>query len=291
MAIMHPTDWQIMKGLFQLHQGLTALAGVRQTTHEKLAMLKAQLDEAWQADLQPVMSDLYWYPFRNGIDEAPEDEEELRSWLERHYEEEAAIAALLALLQRYQIRAYDLGGQIALDFLNVEEVFRLTNQEIVDQLNEFARSLVTIDTEFSLIDTTIDDLVEAVPKARETEGSTLLALSAYIALHAAARAAMIERTERPRQVGNALNETYLRNDVAYMMYDVNGIGCPQVCAPWHGTVFRVGAQTVHLPQHPHCDCIWSSVLYDGQAVGYPPVVVSVPGLEPWVAPEELWTGS
>lgn len=286
---MNQTDWSIAKGLHEMHRGLAALTDTRQTPHETLATLKAQLDEEWQADMLPVLADLYWHPFRNGIDQAPEDAEELRTWLESQYDEATVVVILLLLLQRYQRRAYNLGGQIGLDFLGIEESFNLTNEEIIAQLDAWAVDLTTFGTEYSLLDTTVDDLVTAVPKARETEGSTLLALSAYITLRATQRNELIERSERPRQVGNALEEVYRRHGVEYMMYDVNGVGCPRVCEPWHGTVFRVGGQSVRIPQHPHCDCIWSSVLYDGQTVGLPPVMVSVPGLA-WVQPEDIWTG-
>lgn len=293
MAIMHQTDqadWQIEKGLFEIQRGYDALISTRQTPHEKLATAKAALDEQWQSDMLPVMEDLYWYPFRNGIAEAPEDAEELRGWLSRKYDDEIAILALLLLLRRYQRRAYDLGGQTALDFLGIDTTFRLTNEEIVAALDAFAADLVRQGTELSLIDTTIDNLVEDLQKARLVEGSTLLALSAYIALRAQQRTAAIERSERPRQVAAAMDTTYLRNGVAYKMYDVAGVGCPRVCAPWHGTVAEVGQYVGSIPQHPFCDCIWASVLYDGQVVGSPPVVVHVTGLPPWIQPVNVWTG-
>lgn len=290
---MHQTniDWQIEKGLFDIQRGYDALISTRQTVHEKLATAKAALDEEWQAELLPVMEDLYWYPFRNGIDEAPGDEEELRAWFKRKYDDDAAIIALLLLLKRYQRRAYNLGGQIALDFLDLDATFELTNADIIDRLDAFAEELTRQGTEYSLIDTTIENLVEDLKKARLVEGSTLLALSAYIALRAQQRTVMIERSERPRQVAAAQDETYGRNGVAYKMYDVMGVGCPRVCAPWHGVVVEIGQYVVSLPQHPHCDCGWSPVLYDGQVVGSPPVIVHVTDLPPWMQPVNIWTGA
>lgn len=282
--------YQLERSLLRLQTAYAALLSIRQTPHETLATLRAELDEQWQAELLPVMNDLYWHPFRNGLDEAPEDPAELESWLERHYDEAAIIAILLLLLQRYQVRAYNLGGQIALDMLGIDATFRLEDADILAALDTFAEELVTRGTEYSLLDTTIADLVEAVPRARRAEGSALLALSAFIAMRAAQRTEMIERSERPRQVAAAQDETYRRNGVAYMMYDVAGVGCVRVCAPWHGTVFAVGAQRVRIPQHPHCDCIWSPILFDGQTVGLPPVVVSVPGLTQWTPPATIWSG-
>lgn len=287
---MHQTDFEITKGLHGLRTGFASLLSTRQTSHEKLATLKARLDEEWQIEMLPVINDLYWHPLRNGIDAAPEGDEELRTWLEEQYDEAAVIIILLWLLRRYQVRAYNLGGQIGLDMLNIDEQFRLTNGVIIADLDTFAESLVTPHTEYSLIDTTVNDLATEIPKARESESNTLLVLAAYIASRAAQRNEMIERTERPRQVGNALDQVYQRNGVSYKMYDVAGVGCPRICAPWHGTVFEVGQYARLIPQHPRCDCIWSPVRYDGEAVGIPPVTVSVPGLPAWEEPETIWTG-
>lgn len=286
------TDWQIEKGLHELHRGLVALTDARQTPHEKLATAKAQLDEEWQADLLPVMQDLYWHPFRNGIDEAPEDVDDLRSWLERRYDDAAVIAILLLLLQRYSRRAYSLGGQIGLDFLGIDATFNLSDADIVAQIDAFAEALTERGTEYSLINTTINDLITALPKARIAATSTALALSAYIATRTTQRTEAIERTERPRWVAAALDETFARNGVTHLMYDVNGIGCPRYCAPLHGAVWPIGRMPAmyRLPQHPWCDCIYSPVLVDGGTVGYPPLIVNVPGLRPWNMPEEVWTG-
>lgn len=287
---MHQIDWQITKGLHEMHRGMSALTSTRSTVHDELAASKALLDEEWQRELKPVMEDLYWYPFRNGISEAPESEEDLRSWLEDKYDEAAIIAILLMLLQRYSYRAYNLGGQTGLAFLGVDGIFRLENADILAEIEQFNLDLVSQGTEFSLIDTTIDDLTTQVQEARRNESGALLALAAYIALRSTQRTESIERTERPRWVGRALSDVYQRNGVHYMMYDVNGVGCPRVCAPWHGRVVPVGTSGGVIPQHPRCDCVWSPVLYDGQSVGYPPVVVSVPGLTPWQQQGVLWTG-
>lgn len=79
---MHETDWQIYKGLHNLQRGYDAMLNVRQTAGNRYNMAKATLDAEWQAELQPVIEDLYWHPLRNGIDATPDDEGELRAWLE-----------------------------------------------------------------------------------------------------------------------------------------------------------------------------------------------------------------
>ena len=252
---------------------------------------RATLDDEWQAEMLPLINDMYWHPFRDGVRNAPEDPAELRAWLSDKYDDAVVLALLMQLLQRRSRDAYKLGGETALRFLGYRNEFELSNAEIQQQIDAFAMALVSQGTEYSIVDTTIDDLVAALPAARESENNTLLVLAAYIAMRAAQRNEMIERSERPRWVANAQDETYSRNDIEYMMYDVAGVGCPRICAPWHGTVTRGGAQTIRLiPQHPHCDCIWTPVRYDGEVLGSPPVVVSAPGLPQWQAPVEPWTG-
>jgi len=289
---MHEVDWQIYKGLHNLQRGYDALLNVRQTAAEKYNTAKVMLDTEWQAAMQPVVEDLYWHPLRNGIDATPDDEGELRTWLEDRYRDAEVIIILLLLLRRYSVKAYNLGGQTGLEMLSLDGTFRLTDPDILAQLDAHAETLTTIGSENSLIDTTIDDLAIEIPKAKQSEGSAALAIAAYIALRSARRTETIERTERPFQVANALDEVFVRNGVQLVMYDVNGVGCAKICAPLHGATWPAGGtpQPYLLPKHPKCDCIHSPVLYDGQAVGYPPVTVSAPGLQPWVPQPSIWMG-
>lgn len=280
-VIMHQTDYEVYKSLSRLHTAYTGLLGdnVRMTAREKLNADKVLLDAQWQMELEPLIVELYWTPFRNGISDAPTDEAKLRRWLEDRYKldadnERGAIALLLLLLLRYQQRAVNLGGQAGLGFLGLDGTFRLTNPALLAQLDSHAKMLTSQGSEMSLIDTTIADLVKVVPLAMAATGSTLLALGAYIASRSALRTVLIERTERPRQVANGLDWTYLRNGVQMLMYDVNGVGCPQICAPLHGRTFPIGdmSSELYIPQHPNCDCIHS------------------PLMEDWVKPDTIWTG-
>lgn len=274
-------DHAIYKSLSRLHTAYTGLLGdnVRMTAREKLNADKVVLDAQWQMELEPLIVELYWTPFRNGISDAPTDEAKLRRWLEDRYRQDAdnergAIALLLLLLLRYQQRAVNLGGQAGLGFLGLDGTFRLTNSALLAQLDSHAKMLTSQGSEMSLIDTTIADLVKAIPLAMAATGSTLLALGAYIASRSALRTVLIERTERPRQVANGLDWTYLRNGVQMLMYDVNGVGCPQICAPLHGRTFPADniPDDLTIPRHGFCDCVHSSAD------------------ENWVQPEQIWMG-
>lgn len=286
-----PTDWQVYKNLVNLQSGYDALLSGNPTPHEKYNAYKALLDERWQADLLPVLSDLYWYPFRNGTNGIPEKKRALKGWLRKQYEDPGAVALLLFLLLRYQVDAYNLGGQIGLDFLGIDGRFELRNAEILAALDEHARGLVTQGTTHGIIDNTIDELSEAIPEVRSGNKSLLIALAAFIGRRSAERTVTIERTERPYQVGNALDEVYQRNGLRYKMYDVAGIGCKKICAPWHGQIFEVGRHRNLIPQHPNCDCVWTPARYNGQTIGVPPVTINAPFLPPWQPPASAWTGA
>lgn len=290
MDTMHIIDIRLHIGLTKMQRALDGLT--RSAAIDKYNAAKDQLDAEWQADLDPVMRDLYWHPFRNGINEAPEDEGNLRKWLRERYDDAAVIAILLLLLQRYHRRAANLGGQTALDLLGIDATFRLANDDYLQEIDDRAEMLTTQGSEQSLIDTTIDDLTAALVAARKNEAGALLAMSAYIVARAAQRAVLIERYERPWAVARVQEWTYTNNAVSHVMYDINGVGCAKICAPDHGRVFPLGRwpRGLSIPRHSGCDCIWSPVRYDGQAVGYPPVTVSVPGLAPWQQPSIPWLG-
>lgn len=285
-----PIDPRLLAGLRKMKRAYRGLLSTRAAAIEQYSADKDALDARWQAELTPVLQDLYWHPFRNGIDEAPADADKLREWLADRFTDAATVAVLLLLLQRYHQQAVNLGGQTALNLLGLDGAFVLTNEAYLQQMIDRATMLTTQSSEQSLIDTTINDLVTALPAARASALGVLLALAAYITSRAAQRTVLIERYERPWGVANGLGWAYQHNGVGYVMYDVNGVGCPLVCAPDHGLIFPLGARGRHIPRHSGCDCIWSPVRHDGQTVGYPPVTVSVPGLAPWTPPATVWTG-
>jgi hypothetical protein len=251
---------------------------------------KALLDAQWQAEMLPVISDLYWHPLRGGVDDAPEDDEDLREWINEKYRDAVIVAVLLLLLQKYHLRGANLGGQTSINVLGLPGSFQLSNADYLQELRDRAGELVGTGTEFSVIDTTVDDLVVEIPKAKAAETNTMLALGAYIATRAPVRTEIIERTERPWSVANGMLWSHQNNGIRYIMYDINGIGCPKICHPDHGLIFPINRRDRHIPRHPRCDCIWTPVRYNGQIAGYPPVTVSIPDFPPWTPPAIPWLG-
>lgn len=268
---MHPIDRQLYTGLLQMQRAYDALLSVR----EQVTPAEIDLGDEWQADLEPVLQDLYWYPLRNGIDQAPEDVDELRSWLRERYDDATAAAVLLLLLQRYQKRGVNLGGTMALDMLGIDATFRLTNSEYLALLDEHAAMLTTVGSEMSLIDTTIDDLARGIPAARKSEDNTLLTIGAMIAGWSLARSGAIAVTELTRMAGNGLSWAFGGNGVRTQEFVTreDRIVC-RICAPLHGQRMPVNNIPSYLaiPQHTGCRC------------SYRPILTG------WIPPFTIWTG-
>jgi SPP1 gp7 family putative phage head morphogenesis protein len=268
---MHPIDRQLYAGLLRMQRAYDALLSER----ERVTPAEIALSNQWQAELEPVLRDLYWYPLRNGIDQAPEDADELRSWLRERYDDATAVAVLLLLLQRYQVRSVNLGGTMALDMLGIDATFRLTNSEYLALLDEHATMLTTVGSDMSLIDTTIDDLARGIPAARKSDDNTLLAVGAMIAGWSLARGAAIAVTELTRMAGNGLNWAFGGNGVQWQTFVTReDRAVCKICAPLHGRRMPVNniPADLMIPQHTNCRCSY------------------LPDLTNWTQPATIWTG-
>lgn len=268
--VITPIDRQLYTGLTMMRRAYAALLSVR----EQVTPAEIALSDEWQAEIEPVLQDLYWWPFRNGLDQAPEDVDELRSWLRERYDDATAVAVLLLLLQRYQKRGVNLGGTMALDMLGIGATFRLTNSEYLALLDEHAETLTTVGSDMSLIDTTIDDLARGISAARKSEDNTLLTLGAMIAGWSLARSGLIAVTELTRMAGNGLTWAFGGNGVRIQEFVTRERAC-KYCSPLHGIRMPVNniPGYLQIPIHPNCRCYYMPVL-DG-----------------WNRPSTIWTGS
>lgn len=242
----------IDRSLTRLHLALSGLLAVEARAAGDITPAEIALELQWREALEPVLVDLYWWPLRNGIDQAPEDEAELRTWLRRRYDDEEAAAALLLLLILYQRRAANVGGRMGLELMGIGGGFDLTNGSLLAELEAHARTLARLDTDLSLLDTTVDDLVRGIPAARAATGNTAQVLAAMIAGWAVTRTGRIAVTEQTRAVGRGLGWVFGRNGVATQRFvtredpDV----CP-VCWERHGRIVPVNAvpADMRLPIH------------------------------------------
>lgn len=270
----HADDLEMQRALARMSRAFDGLIAIQERAIVMPLPSKMPLAVDMSSALQPVLADLYWHPLRNGLDAAPQAEAELRTWLKHQFSMVTAVAALLALLLLFHKRAVNVGGSIALELLKLSGTFNLTNAEYIKLIEARGAMLTTAGSEMSLIDTTVNDLSSAIPQARNATGDTLTLLGAYIAGRALTRSVGIGSYEVPWGFNRGLNWTYKENGVARLMYDVNGIGCEEICEPLDGITFPIDDMPsgLGIPQHPGCDCIYS------------------PADDGWIAPDDIWRG-
>ena len=271
-ASMNPIDAALYHSLSRLHRAYDGLLGVRGVAMPKPS--KMPLTVEMGDHLTPAIKDVYWHPLRNGLSQAPDNTEDLHDWLHRQLRNAATWAAILALLMRYYRRSANYGGEIALRRLGIDGTFNLTDAESLAMLDDRATMLTTAGSDINLIDTTVSDLATAIPAAQALGDGALMAIGAYIAGRALTRAVGIATYESPWAFNQGLGMTYRNNGIVEMMYDVNGIGCEEICAPLHGETFPADAVPAGMnpPIHSGCDCILSPILED------------------WAQPDSIWRG-
>lgn len=276
MGSINPHDIALHRGLTRMRRAYDGLLAVNARSLDELTPAEVALEAQWTQELEPVLSDLYWYPLRNGLNEAPEKERELRRWIREALSAGIAIAALLALLKRYQLRAVNIGGKIGLDELNLTGDFRLMNPTYLAKLDDHADMLTTAGSDMSLIDTTSNHLTAGIQTARDSSDNTLTVLGTMIAGWAAYRSVSIAITEQSRQIANGLNWTYGENEVTQQVFRTRGDDrvCPQ-CGGLEGRVMSVSniPAELQVPIHTKCRC------------GYTPV------LSGWARPASIWRGA
>lgn len=270
--LTNPRDIVLHRGLIRLRSAYDGLLAVNAPPLTELTSAEVHHEAHWRRVMEPALTNLYWHPLQHGLSAAPENERELRQWLRDSLGTAAAVAILLALLKRFQLSAVNIGGQMALNMLGLSGDFSLTNADYLDELDAQAEELTSLDTDLSLIDTTVDQLAAGIPEARQRDGNTLLELGTMIAAWSAYRSDSIATTEQAREVANGLNWAYKENGVATMMFTTREGACP-ICSPHNGTIVPVDDPgDIDPPIHPHCRCIWTAIT-DG-----------------WQQPDDVWEG-
>jgi len=273
MAITLP-DAAFAAGLTRLHSALSALLAVEVRQLDELTPEEIALETQWIAELDPVLTDLYWWPLRNGVQEAPEDEDSLKEWLLAAFLL-GGTSTLRNLLSRNQRRGANIGGRVGLELMGIGGGFSLQNRDYLDIIDAHAAQLTTPGGDMSLIDTTINHLTVGIPLARANEGNTVQMLQRMIAGWVAVRAVNITVTELSRSFARGLNWVYRRNNVAQQIFQTRQDDrvC-RLCLPLHGRIMPVNNIPLELlvPIHAGCRC------------GY------VPYTEGWSQPEQIWRG-
>lgn len=274
MAIISPIDTALYRSLTRLHDAYSGLLATRSITEVTPAELA--LETQWRQDLEPVLRDLYWHPLRNGLEGLPTDEAELQQHLRHDYDRDVVLAALLALLLRYQVRGVNVGGNMGLNLLGVGGHFSLTNPGYLATLHSHAQTLISVspNANLSLINTTINQLAQAIPAALTTP-NPLTTLGNLIAGWSLYRSGVIAVTELTRMVGLGQSWTYERNDVEEQEFVTREDSrvCT-LCQPLHGRRMPVNniPPDLLLPIHTGCRCMYRPVM------------------QGWQAPTNIWRG-
>lgn len=266
-------DAAFAAGLTRLHTALSGLLAVEARRLDEVTPEEIALDTQWTSELNPVLTDLYWWPLRNGVQSAPEDEDDLKEWLLAAFLL-GGTSQLRNLLKRYQRRGVNLGGRIGLDLLGIGGGFDLRNRGYLDVLDEHAEQLTAPGTEMSLIDTTINHLAVGIPLARADAANTVQVLQRFITQWAAMRSVLIAVTERSWGFARGLNWSYRENQIQWQIFNTRGHGCPRICTPLDGTRMPVDniPPELWIPKHASCDCVYTAVT------------------EGWERPTQIWRG-
>jgi hypothetical protein len=146
----------------------------------------------------------------------------------------------------------------------------VSNEELLADVADRASSLMAVDSEVSLTNTTINNLGKTLFNAVVSDIAFGVALAA-MAAHIQARSILIAEYETSRLVSIGMVETYQRNGVVHMVYNIRDSDACKICTPDDGKQFLIKPE-LWLPRHAHCRCFYT------------------PDTTNWNPPDEWWQG-
>lgn len=248
------------------------------------------LDSDFAAALQDPLTAAYLLPLEGDLsDLIQESRDTIEAELMRLYRDTPSISDSLRLvLLAYAIRAYNLGGSVALEELELDGQFSIDDPGILNDLNDYTDTLVDVDGDMSLLRTTARELSRKIKQEQEA-GSTwqmmLMTLIVFARARVAIRSVNIAANERVRISRLGLASTLFGNGITAVIHRLNrdtGRDYPPCrCPELNGRRYVMrsarnpfGAIPARnqIPVHMNCNCY-----YD-------------PDREGWTAPAVVWTG-
>lgn len=243
------------------------LAGSRQLeggpTTEEL-----EHEASFSQELFSILLSLYRLPFFNGLLDVDGD---LVTWIRQYYLDSSALLDDLHLtLEPNLVRAFEIGGQIGLDELDISAAFTLENAAILGDINTQANELSNLDGELSLAQTTANETARFVERQREdglTATEIIAAFGAYALGRTIIRSSVIAHTESVGMSRFAMVETFVRNGVSsFTLQTVEG-ACP-ICLALDGEEYQVSSfaeipSNERIPLHTGCRCFYLVGRHDG----------------------------
>lgn len=276
------------------HAALTgglALAGSRSLADGPTAG-ELLLEASFGAALQPALGELYRRPIADSLTVMMEQgrEEIVRSTLAYYREQPEIVEPFQSQLRQYAGRAFDLGGQMGLDELELEGQFELSDDQIMETIDSHVAQLVDTrrQSQRSTVVTTAEEIGREVSRRRDdglTLADMLPALSAWVLGRTIIRSAIIAETETVRMTRWGMVWAFVGNGIRGVRHECEsdvidkcrGAICPPLC----GTEYELGGvfdpmsgipAAGLIPLHPRCRCHYSSI-QDG-----------------WLKPALIWTG-
>lgn len=271
-----------------LHQAAPRLVIGRGLEDDQQSPREASLEAAFAADVEQALLAFYALPlsadWSNRIDDSVD---EIIEWLLDIYgQASVARAAFADIINRFGVAAFNLGGQMALNFLGLLASFNLTNREQLDLIRERSNELTGADGDQSVIITTANEIARQVVKAREaapdaSAAAIVQGLGTWAASRSVIRSIVIAENESVLQSRVGVIWASIKNGSRDFIYicepDVEEKCTTGVCIPWCGRDFRASLtgsipRWAKLPKHPHCRCKHR------------------PNLAAWEAPDTIYTG-
>lgn len=264
-----------LQGLPQHYLDTIRLYAALETRGVADAVPAKQLDlESQFADaLYNALQAFYSAPFHQGYTDIPKSgEAAIVGWLKGKYGDNPQWAShMISVILPFLRKGLKSGVEQGLELLDSpEQDVIITNEELLADAADRASSLMAVDSDVSLTNTTINDLGRTLFKAIVADVAFSVALAA-LAAHIQARSILIAEYETSRLVSIGMVETYQRNGVVHMVYNIRDSDACKICTPDDGKQFLIKPE-LWLPRHAHCRCFYT------------------PDTTNWNPPDEWWQG-
>lgn len=280
-----------------LHARLRAMLATRAIglPYDGANQAELLLEGEWERETRAPLGDMYREPLADGggawmLDAA---RDRLREYLNWYYTQSdngrRVIGAMQDTQSAYMRRAANLGGQMALDALGLDEAddFDLTHDGLLEFIRTRAANMLDPDGDMSITATTREELVDYLDRAEDglSWEEVYAGISAWVLARTAVRTHAIAATESVRMSRWGLALGYIGNGVKEVIHrcepDVLEKCTSFVCPPLCSKHFRLGSLfdpmaaipgSVRIPLHPHCRCFYE------------------PERDGWLKPAVIWTG-
>lgn len=290
--VSKPTSPRDVAAILTVHAYYEALRGglglpaARVLDRDSFQLAEQVLEADFYEEARPKLAALYRSPLADDGLESAYRRNRVRPFLRSHYRANPSTALdLRDVLNDFKLQAFNLGGQYALDALELDGSFSLADDTILDGLREDSRQSTIVGGDLSLIDTTIDEMagqLEAQQQGGVSLTDAIPIINAWVIGRAVIRTALIIQTESVHSSRWAMLSAFVGNGIGGVtFYTVGDERVCFQCRPLHGERFDVHSvffplrdlpDYARIPVHPRCRCFHDAIM-DG-----------------WVKPAVIWTG-